>query len=78
MNGIVTAIGRSDKFRRFKRLLYESNKELIQGSEPQTVQIVRQGEITPYQFFSTFAISYFSTAAGDARVKPEYDEYRYF
>ena len=34
----------------------ESNKELIQGSEPQTVQIVRQGEITLYQFFSTFAI----------------------
>ena len=34
----------------------ESNKELIQGSEPQAVQIVRQGEITPYQFFSAFAI----------------------
>ena len=31
----------------------ESNKELIQGSELQAVHLVRQGEITPYQFFST-------------------------
>jgi hypothetical protein len=35
----------------------ESNKEWIQGSELQTVQLVRQSEIAPYQFFSAFAIS---------------------